>query len=495
MRRRGIFAALISSVLVLTALPAHAGVAEDRDVASTTKLLSFFDANTGAWTTPTGEAWQPALAVDAVINSYEQTRNPAHLNVIEKSFARYVGRRSHFFDDDGWYLNAWLRAYDVTGDAKFLTEAQSLFANMTTAWDSTCGGGVWWNKDRMYKNAITNELFLLAAARLHRRAPNGTGPGSYLDWALREWDWFNRSGMINGSNFVNDGLNSSCTNNGGITWTYNQGVILGGLVELFRINGDRGYLYRAELIAEATINGQVHAGGVLREPCETFSQGCDGDQLIFKGVFAQGLTRLYNADRGNKPGYFTFLSQNADSVWNAARAGDNGIGLRWVGPPDSPNAATHAAGSLLISGVALLNAGGETSALPPGGGSVLEAETATRTGVGTESTHSGFTGSGYVAGWQGDGQQVSFAVNSTTARTAIVTFRFATGAGDAYRRLTVNGTTRAGRLLLSGTGSWSAYRTVSFRVPLNAGTNTVVLAYDSGQGSSNWLNLDHLRVR
>ncbi|MEK6280335.1 MAG: hypothetical protein AABN95_08270 [Acidobacteriota bacterium] len=34
---------------------------------------------------------------------------------------------------------------------------------------------------------------------------------------------------------MNNGLDDSCENDGGTTWTYNQGVILGGLVELFRV--------------------------------------------------------------------------------------------------------------------------------------------------------------------------------------------------------------------------------------------------------------------
>ena len=119
----------------------------------------------------------------------------------------------------------------MTGDPKYLTEARSLFDVMKGTWSAT-GGGVWWNGDLAYKNAVTNELFLLAAARLDRRASNGSGPGSYRDWANREWAWFKASGMINGAHLVTDGLNGGCQNNGGTTWTYNQGLILGSLVEL-----------------------------------------------------------------------------------------------------------------------------------------------------------------------------------------------------------------------------------------------------------------------
>lgn len=346
LRRIAVSTATILCVTIIPAAPARAETPRERADAAYTKLSSYFNAGTGAWNTPTGEAWQPALAVESVINHYERTRSQNSLDVLNKSFDRYRGRRA-FYDDNGWYLNAWIRAYDLTGDNKFLDEAKALFAENTTGWDSTCGGGLWWNKDRRYKNAITNELFLLSAAQLHRRASNGTGPGSYYDWAFREWNWFRNSGMINGSRMVNDGLGDNCANNGGITWTYNQGVILGGLVELYRITGDRGYLWQAEQIAEATINNQVHAGGVLREPCETWGS-CDGDQRMFKGIFAVGLARLYFADPGNKPAYGAFLRRNADSVWNADRDGSNGFGLSWVGPVGAVDQATQASAGLLL---------------------------------------------------------------------------------------------------------------------------------------------------
>jgi predicted alpha-1,6-mannanase (GH76 family) len=349
-----------------TAVVHTLGVSEDRELAAVNRLLGYYNASDGSWNTPTGEAWQPALALDAVINIYQRTRDSRFLDVINKSFARYNGRRSSFFDDDGWYMNAWLRAWDVTGDAKFLTEAQGIFARMTTSWDSTCNGGLWWNTDYTYKNAITNELFMLGAARLHRRSPNGTGTNSYYDWALRSWNWFRNSGMINAQNRINDGLTSGCQNNGQATWTYNQGVILGAAVELYRFGGDRGYLGASEPIAEATINNQVFPGGILKEAnCDANVCG-PGDGDVFKGIFTQGVARLVNADRNNAPQQRmnTFLNNNAASVWNNDRDAGNNFGLVWTGPVRGVNQATQASATLLLGAVSLLANGGEITNPP-----------------------------------------------------------------------------------------------------------------------------------
>ncbi len=478
----------------LIAVLASAAVTQERDRRAVGRLLTYFSPRTGRWSTPTGEAWQPALAIDAVINTYERTRDIAYLNVIEKSFQRYRGRRSHYHDDDGWYLNAWLRAYDVTADPKFLGEARQLFVAMRDGWDNACGGGLWWRRDHTYKNAITTELFLLAAARLARRTvADGDDETSYLDWAQRAWQWFDGSGMINSHDLVNDGLDASCANNGDTTWTFNQGVILSGLVELGRATGDNGQLERARRIADAAIDALVYPGGVLREPNEPRSD--NKDTHAYKGVFMQGLARLYAIDRSEGSRFGAFLATNAEAVWNSGRDGKDGIGPIWQGPAGRVNAATQASAALLLGAVALLDAGGEAGARVPEGGVIFPVETATLAGMTVEAVYAGFTGAGYTAGWHSDGQYVSFAFDIDTPRTRTLTFRYAAGAGDAYRYLEVNGTGWADTILFAGTGAWDRYTTVSFDAPLRAGPNTVSLIYDSSRGSRNFVNLDNLWVR
>ena len=45
-------------------------------------------------------------------------------------------------------MMAWIDAYDLTRIPGYLAMAQTIFADMTTQWDTTtCGSGVWWSKD------------------------------------------------------------------------------------------------------------------------------------------------------------------------------------------------------------------------------------------------------------------------------------------------------------------------------------------------------------
>jgi predicted alpha-1,6-mannanase (GH76 family) len=296
---------------------------------------------TGRWRT--AGWWNSANALTAVIAYTQRTGDQTHLGVVERTFR--IARRQHpdflvsFYDDNGWWGLAWVAAYDLTGEDRYLDAARTIFANLLTGWDDACGGGVWWNTERSYKNAVTNELFLTLAARLQQRCP---GTGEYLHWALREWDWFCARGLIGASGLVNDGLSESCTNNGGPTWTYNQGVVLGGLAALHEITGDASYLRQGEAIADAALRllttpAAAARPGILIEPREQSTARSDRDRPQFKGIFVRNLYD-FSLHRP-RPAYSEFIRDNARSIWANDRNSRNQFGLHWAGPFDYADAS------------------------------------------------------------------------------------------------------------------------------------------------------------
>lgn len=330
-------------------------------------LGGFFDTSTGRF----GTAWWTAAnALEAAETTYERTGGAAGGYFFVATHALVAPDSAYindYYDDEGWWANAWVHAYDVTGDAAYLATARSIFDDIKGGWDGTCNGGVWWSKARTYKNAIPNELFLLLAASLHDRTPGDAGAGSYLDWAKKEWAWFDASGMIGAKHLVNDGLTAACANNGGTTWTYNQGVVLAGLVELRRATGDDSLVGRAEAIADAALATLTDANGILVEPCTS----CGGDGPQFKGIFARSLERLYEVDR--KPAYGDFLARNARSIWTKDRDAQDHLGLLWQGPFDSADVTRHNSGMVALGAAAptttaaapLLRASGDRSFCHP----------------------------------------------------------------------------------------------------------------------------------
>jgi predicted alpha-1,6-mannanase (GH76 family) len=344
-RRRWSLCAIAGLVLgcLLARAHAHAQAAADwsrRTAAAVATLQTWYEPSTGLYRT-TGW-WNSANAITTLADyaGLVHTRqfDPVFANTFSAAQRKFPGFLNNYYDDEGWWALAWIDVYDRTGKRKYLAMAGSIFANMSSGWDETCAGGIWWSKDRKYKNAIANELFLSVAAHLATRARTAKQRGEYHAWAVREWQWFAASGMINENHLVNDGLDEKCTNNHKTTWTYNQGVIMGGLTELYRAERDPALLTEAQTIAAAVLAASVlqNGKGILREPCEP-TCGADGSQ--FKGIFVRNLRALNEI--APRPDYREFVDANAASLWSGAQPPGARLSLMWAAPYGSANASTQ----------------------------------------------------------------------------------------------------------------------------------------------------------
>ncbi len=340
-----VFASALAG-LTVSATPGPGGPLK----AAMAELFSSYNWNTGLIGT---SWWQAAVALSTVETYAQTTGNTSYDAVLARAFAlNSAGNFEDASDDDtAWWALVWLQAYDMTHAASYLTMAETDADYIHEAWDDTCGGGVWWQRDpHWYKNAISNELFLELTAWLHNSIP---GDVKYLRWAEAEWSWFDHSGMINNSDLINDGLDSNCANDGDVTWTYNQGVLLAGLAQLFRATGHRSLLRTGERIAQAAI-GQLTVGGVLAEPCEHSScaSRLDTNTRSFKGIFVRDLkvlaviagTTQFNA-------FFTAQARSIDA--HDTSSGDE-LGMFWAGPvADTSSASQASALDALVAAVKL----------------------------------------------------------------------------------------------------------------------------------------------
>ena len=311
-------------------LRAHAGIRA---------LLSYYDKKTGLFAT-TGW-WNSANCVTVLANFalLSSACNVEILDVFANTFQQaqlpptgFPSFLNDFYDDEGWWALAWLNVYDLTGAPKYLQMAATLFNDMAMGWGGTCGG-LRWNKKQNNTDAIENELFMAVAAQLANRTDE---PNFFTDWAVKQWSWFKGTEMINADYNVNNGIDgSTCKNDGGVIWTYNQGVVLGAFVELNLAKPDPSLLETAEQIALAAIKRMTDAQGILHDPGEP-ELGADGPQ--FKGIFMRNL-QILNAVRPRKE-FQEFIDNNAESIWVNRMDGDR-FGVVWSSLTTTATAATQ----------------------------------------------------------------------------------------------------------------------------------------------------------
>ncbi|KAF8973306.1 glycoside hydrolase family 76 protein [Flammula alnicola] len=241
-------------------------------------------------------------------------------------------------DDAGWIVLSLWKMADYKGsrgldNSAYLSAASQIYDIISAQWDGTCGGGVWWSTAHTYKNAITNELFLLLSADGYLRNGNPT----YLANANKVWAWIFSSGMRNSQGLFNDGLDSStCANNGQTTWTYNQGVIASGLAALSVATGNTTLLDQAEITLDATIALLTAGTSILKESCDDALAGgpvCNQDQQIFKGIWTKHLQYYLDmAGSARVAKYTPFLGSQTSAAFHFGTDADNDVGSVWYAP-------------------------------------------------------------------------------------------------------------------------------------------------------------------
>ena len=287
--------------------------------------------------------WNSAVALQTIGDYMQRTGDRRYLGPLNNTFEKDKGVfpagvlsgdpllgnfTSRAIDDSEWWALTWLQAYDLTGNPKYLAMAVTIANYVNGYWDiSTCGGGVWWNAERTYKNAITNGLWIRLTAQLHNRIPGDT---LWLARSRTAWDWFQGSGMINADGLVNDGLTDTCTNNGQNVWSYNQGMAIGAGLELWRASRDPRILASVRRMADAAIGSNaLVTDGILTETCDAIDQTCDDNGKQFKGIFMRYWTDLVDTTHDRR--YAAFLDQQAESLWGNDRDASGRLGTRWSG--------------------------------------------------------------------------------------------------------------------------------------------------------------------
>lgn len=298
--------------------------------------------------------WPQAHALDVMLDAYARTGDSFYLPYIHQWFEGVPIKNggdflNRYIDDMEWNALAMLRAYQLTGDEKFMQAVDVVWDDIKAHWNDNAGGGLMWEKQDPYgKNACSNGPAAVFAARLFRERKNFDD----LQWAKKIYHWQRNTLFDEQSGAVWDNIKESDEGlkiNKNWIFTYNQGTFIGAAVELFNLTGDSAYFNDAILATDYTLESLINqADGLLKD-----EGGHDGG--LFKGIFIRYFTQLiqHHALKPEVKGRYTrFLFHNAKALWNEGTDMDRMLfNSYWKNKPGETVDLT-----IILSGAMLLEA-------------------------------------------------------------------------------------------------------------------------------------------
>lgn len=261
--------------------------------------------------------WVQAIYWDMVMNAYKRTGDAKYRGWIDEIYQGGYEQYDKFnwnnkiewfiYDDMMWWIISLARAYELTGDAKFLADAASGFYHVWQEAFDPARGGLWWNFAHDAKMACINYPTIVGSMTLYEI----TKKADYLEKAEAVYAWARPVFFDTERGRVADNMHYHFQRRDGmdVDWTtqlYNQATFIGSAVMLYKATGRKTYLDDAVLAAEHVRREMCDAEGLL-----PFKNGVE--QGIYAAIFAQYIIRL--VEDGGKTEYLDWLRPSIDAAW------------------------------------------------------------------------------------------------------------------------------------------------------------------------------------
>jgi Glycosyl hydrolase family 76 len=210
-----------------------------------------------------------------------------------------------FYDDNEWIGLNLVQHYKRTGDRAALARAKEIFALVVHGWDTDpshpCAGGVYWTQApwSQDRNTVSNGPGAELGAQLYLL----TRDKSYLTWAKRMYEWA-QTCMLAPNGLYWDHIDLAGTVEK-TQWSYNQGVMLGAGVLLFKATGDGQYLRDAKSVANASLAFYGAEDRLWKQPTR------------FNSIYFKNLLILDSVAPDHR--YKETMQSYADRAWTEAR--------------------------------------------------------------------------------------------------------------------------------------------------------------------------------
>jgi uncharacterized protein YyaL (SSP411 family) len=127
--------------------PANSPSQQQRAARGIKTLQGWYNSSTGLYTN--AGWWNSGNAITVLVDFARISKSTQYNSLLANTYTAAQktnpGFLNKYYDDEGWWALAWIDAFDLTGDQRYLSIAKSIFADMANGWDDTCGGGIWWS--------------------------------------------------------------------------------------------------------------------------------------------------------------------------------------------------------------------------------------------------------------------------------------------------------------------------------------------------------------
>lgn len=240
-----------------------------------------------------------------------------------------------FTDDLLWAGLAFIRGYQITGEARFLEQAEWDWNHLyNQAYDETYGGGLWWSVNKESKSGLSNNPAVSMACYLYE----ATGKEIYLQRAKELFEWL-YTHLYQPTGGVDE--NISGPEPGKLTNSYNV-YNIGAFVEacnaLYRITKEPIYAETAKQSIKYVMTECVTDEGIMS--AYRYDGSWESEFARGMGLFVRD-NNLWNYKttytKSRKPiTYYDWMKLNAKLAWER-RNSDNLTWNEWSKPtPDKP---------------------------------------------------------------------------------------------------------------------------------------------------------------
>ena len=285
------------------------------------KAHCYKKASTG-WVIGNGGWWGDAEMFEIVLDALETTGDQQYATMFDNLYTNFIARNkdtwyqpgvsgyNEYNDDIAWMCIACVRAYLLTGQAKYRTTAKKNFDGMFKRADCYGNDLLQWkhNSGQGTNSCINGPAAVCACYLAIAQADTSYYQKARKTYIAERGKLFEMSnGKPTGA--VWDSYDQASGKYNKWCSTYNQGTNLGAAIMLYNHYGEKMFKDDADAIIRWSEANMANSKGLIHV-CQTVS----GDLCGFKGIMLRYL-RMY-AESFNDPSHYAWIAKNAYHAWN-----------------------------------------------------------------------------------------------------------------------------------------------------------------------------------